>query len=226
VALLPALRRTFQNTHFRYYVVADFAYFMGLTIINTGLLYFVTVLLLQEEGLVSSLVAIMVIVSFLFYPAVNVLAKRTGKKVLIVASFTYLSVLFVGIFFLGRLPLPNQVQAYLVVILYALPLAFLGVLPNAILGDIATHDALKTGEAKEGMFFAARTLLQKFGQSFGVLIFAALTTFGKDPGDDLGIRLSGVVGFLLCVVAALVFTRYDERQLMQEMDALEASRPS
>ena len=61
--------------------------------------------------------------------------------------------------------------------------------------------------AKEGMFFAARTLMQKFGQTFGVLIFAMLTTFGKDPGDDLGIRLSGMVGFVLTFVAGLVFTR-------------------
>ena len=91
-----------------------------------------------------------------------------------------------------------------------MPLAFLGVLPNAVLADIAEFDATETGEPREGMFFASRTLMQKFGQTFGVMSFAMLTSLGRDVGDDLGIRLSGVVGFALCAVAAVVFARYDE----------------
>ncbi|MCB0307114.1 MAG: PDZ domain-containing protein, partial [Calditrichaeota bacterium] len=103
----------------------------------------------------------------------------------------FMSGIFLMIYFLGRLPLDSQLQAYLIVICFALPLSFLGILPNAILADIAEHDALASGIKQEGMFFAARTLMQKFGQTFGVLLFAALTTLGKDPGHDLGIRLSG-----------------------------------
>ena len=218
VPMLPALRETFRNQNFIYYVVADFSYFMGLTIISTGLLFYITVLLGQPEALVGSLLAIMVIVSFLFYPLVNLLARRTGKKILVVASFLFMSGIFLGIFFLGRIPLPEATQAYLLVLLYALPVAFLGILPNAVLADIAGHDALKTGEAKEGMYFAARTLMQKFGQTFGIFVFAALTTLGKDPGDDLGIRLSGLVGFGLCLTAGLIFTRYKEEKILAEME--------
>ncbi len=217
VPLMAALRETLRNVHFRYYVVADFSYFTGLTIITTGLLYYVTVLLLQEEALVGTLLAITVVVSFLFYPLVNLLAKRIGKKPLVVLSFLAMSVIFLGIFFLGRFPLSDEAQAYALVLLYAVPLAFLGVLPNAVLADIAEHDAQRSGERKEGMFFAARTLMQKFGQTFGVLIFAMLTTFGRDPGDDLGIRLSGMVGFVLTFSAGLVFTRYDEHKVLKEL---------
>jgi glycoside/pentoside/hexuronide:cation symporter, GPH family len=218
--LLPALRQTFRNPNFIYYVVADFSYFMGLTIINTGLLFYVTVLLGLPEALVGNLLGIMVIVSFLFYPLVNILARKVGKKILVTISFLFMSSIFLAIFFLGRLPLPEETQAYLLVLFYAVPLAFLGVLPNAVLADIAGHDALKTGEAKEGMYFAARTLMQKFGQTFGILVFAALITLGKDPGDDLGVRLSGIVGFLLCFTAGIVFTRYQEAQLLAEMNEL------
>ncbi|MDR9450877.1 MAG: MFS transporter [Acidimicrobiia bacterium] len=223
VPLMAALGETLRNVHFRYYVVADFSYFTGLTIITTGLLYYVTVLLLQEEALVGTLLAITVVVSFLFYPLVNLLAKRIGKKPLVVLSFLVMSTIFLGIFFLGRFPLSDEAQAYALVLLYAIPLAFLGVLPNAVLADIAEHDAQRSGERKEGMFFAARTLMQKFGQTFGVLIFAMLTTFGKDPGDDLGIRLSGMVGFVLTFVAGLVFTRYDERKVLDELAKAEES---
>lgn len=218
IPLLEALRRTFRNRHFIYYVAADFAYFMGLTIIMTGLLYYITVLLRLEEALMGALLPLLVIVSFLFYPLVNLLAKKTGKKALVVVSFLFMSVIFLMIYFLGRLPLDPQLQAYLIVICFALPLSFLGILPNAILADIAEHDALVSGIKQEGMFFAARTLMQKFGQTFGVLLFAALTTLGKDPGNDLGIRLSGLCGALLCLLAGLYFLRYDEKQVLAETE--------
>jgi len=134
-----------------------------------------------------------------------------------------MSLVFLAVYFLGKFPLDNQLQAYLVVITYAVPLSFLSVLPNAILADIAEHDALRTGERKEGMFFAARTLMQKFGQTFGILIFATLTSFGKDIGDDLGIRVSGLVGFGLCLLAGVVFTRYNEKRLLDETAQMQAA---
>jgi GPH family glycoside/pentoside/hexuronide:cation symporter len=180
-------------------------------------LFYVTVLLLQGEALVSTLLTLMVVVSFVFYPVVNLLARRTGKKILIVVSFVVMSIVFLGVFFMGRLPLPPAMQAYAVILLYAVPLGFVAVLPNAVLADIAEHDALRSGIKQEGMFFAARTLMQKLGQTFGILVFAALTTLGKDPGQDLGIRLSGVAGFVLCFVAAVVFVRYNEGKVLREL---------
>ncbi len=222
VPMMAALRETFSNINFRYYVIADFSYFTAITIISTGLLYYITVLLLQAEALVGLLLTITVLLSFLIYPLVNMLAKRVGKKILVVAAFFMMSAVFVLVYFLGEgIPLSNTSQAYLVVLIYAIPLAFLGVLPNAILADIATHDALETGKPKEGMYFAARTLAQKFGQTFGVLIFAMMTTFGKDIGNDTGIRLSGVVGFVLCFLAGVIFLRYQESQILNEIRTME-----
>lgn len=87
IRLGPAVRATFANQAFRKFIVSDFAYFTGLTIVQTGLLFYVTVLLEQEEGLTATLLAVMVVVSFLFYPLVNLLAKRTGKKPLMVGAF-------------------------------------------------------------------------------------------------------------------------------------------
>ncbi len=211
-----AIRSTFRNIHFRYYVVADFAYWTGLTIVQTGLLFYVTVLLLQSDELASFLLIVLVLVSFFFYPVVNVLAKGLGKKPLMVGAFLFMAIVFAGIWFLGRIGLGEELQAYLLIILFGIPVAFLGILPNAVLADIAEADAEDTGERKEGMFFAARTLMQKLGQTTGVVVFAMLTTFGADVGDDLGIRLSGLVGCVLCAVAGVVFTRYDETAVIRE----------
>ena len=81
--------------------------------------------------------------------------------------------------------------------LASLPICSLGTLPNAMLADIAHHDALATGQSSEGMFFAARTFLQKVGITLGIMVFASLTNFGNSPGDDLGVRLSGPVGVVV-----------------------------
>jgi GPH family glycoside/pentoside/hexuronide:cation symporter len=219
IPLGPAVRATFANREFRKFVLSDFAYFTGLTIVQTGLLFYVTVLLEQDEELVATLLAVMVVVSFLFYPIVNLLAKRTGKKPLMVGAFVWMAIVFLGVLALGRLSFAPVAQAYLLILLLAIPLAFLGVLPNAVLADIADEDARRTGEQREGMFFASRTLMQKFGQTFGVVSFAMLTTLGRDVGDDLGIRMSGLVGFSLCLLAGIVFSRYDERAVVAAGDA-------
>jgi GPH family glycoside/pentoside/hexuronide:cation symporter len=219
-SLFEALKNTFKNKSFKYYVVADFSYFMGLTIVMTGLLYYITVLLGLSDGIMGILLPLMVLVSFVFYPLVNILAKKLGKKPLIIGSFFFMGFIFFFIFFLGHLPISEKLQAFLVVILYSIPLSFLGVLPNAVLADIAEHDALKTGVKQQGMFFAARTLMQKFGQTFGVLSFAALTSLGKDPGHDMGVRISGLLGFGLCLFAGAFFIKYNEKKVLKETESM------
>lgn len=217
VPLMEALKRTFRNTNFIYYVVADFSYFMGLTIIMTGLLYYITVLLGLADTMMGILLPLMIVVSFVFYPLVNIMARKFGKKILVTGAFLFMGAIFFFIFFLGKVPGSATLQAYLVVILYSIPLSFLGILPNAVLADIAEHDAQTTGIRQEGMFFAARTLMQKFGQTFGLLIFAVLTSLGKDPGNDIRIRISGLFGFGLCLIAGVYFLRYNEKKVLAEM---------
>jgi GPH family glycoside/pentoside/hexuronide:cation symporter len=60
------------------------------------------------------------------------------------------------------------------------------------------------------MFFAVKYLFVKLGQTLGIAIFAMLTVYGKDPGNDFGLRLNGVVGFVLCLLALLFFSRFKE----------------
>ncbi len=125
-------------------------------------------------------------------------------------SFGLLSLIFVAIFFLGKFPFPVNVQIYTLVLCAAFPLASLGILPNAILAEIAERDANETGENREGMFFAVKYLFVKLGQTLGIALFAFLTIYGKDPGNDYGLRLNGICGCILCLLALLVFSRFKE----------------
>jgi len=210
--ILPAIRKTFANPNFRYYLISDFSYYMALSIISSGLLYFVTVLLGLPESEGGVMMGTMVLVSLVFYPLINYLAARWGKKPVVLFSFALLSVIFVGVYFLGRLPASPHVQIYTLLICAAFPLAGLGILPNAILAEIAQQDAAETGENREGMFFAVKYLFVKLGQTLGIALFAFLTIYGKDPGNDRGLRLNGVCGMVLCLLAFVFFSRFKERR--------------
>lgn len=210
LAILPALKKTFKNRNFKYYLISDFSYYMALSIISSGLLYFVKVLLDLPESMGGPLMATMVLVSLVFYPLINYLSKKIGKKPIVIFSFGLLSLIFVAIFFLGKLPLSPETQIYTLVLCASFPLASLGILPNAILAEIAQRDAKETGENREGMFFAVKYLFIKLGQTLGIALFAFLTIYGKDPGHDQGLRLNGICGFVLCLFAMIFFSRFRE----------------
>ncbi len=209
--ILLAIRKTFSQRNFKYYLISDFSFYMALSIISSGLLFFVTVLLHLPESMGGLLMGIMVLSSLVFYPLINYLAKKIGKKPIVLFSFALLSIIFVAIYFLGKFPFSPKVQVYALVLLAAFPLASLGILPNAILAEIAQKDAIDTGENREGMFFAVKYLFVKLGQTLGIALFAFLTVYGKDPGDDLGLRLNGICGFVLCLIAFVFFTRFREQ---------------
>jgi GPH family glycoside/pentoside/hexuronide:cation symporter len=210
--LLAAIQKTFSNRNFKYYLISDFSYYMSLSIISSGLLFFLTVLLNLPESMGGILMGSMVLFSLVFYPFVNYLSKKIGKKPIVLFSFGLLSVIFVAIFFLGKFPLSPTAQIYMLVLSASFPLASLGILPNAILAEIAQDDAERTGENREGMFFAVKYLFVKLGQTLGIALFAFLTVYGKDPGNDYGLRLNGICGCVLCLLAIVFFSRFKEHR--------------
>ena len=210
VPLRTALKQTLTNKNFILFIAADMSYFIGVTIITSGLLYFVTVLLHLPETIGNKLMITMILVSFVFYPVVNKLSDKIGKKPIVIFSLLLLAVVFAGIFFLGKTGLNAELQIYTLIILAAIPVASLNILPAAILGDIIAKDSRDTGSDKEAIYFAVRYFFVKMAQTLGIALFAMLLIHGKDINDDLGIRLNGVLGFVLCVTAAIVFSKFKE----------------
>lgn len=208
--IFAAIKQTLSNKNFRYYIFADFSYYMALYIITSGLLYFLTVLCGLPEKLGVVLIGTMVLLSLCFYPFINYLSTKFSKKKIVLFSFLLLAFIFVFIFYLGKMPIPEKTQMFILVGLAAFPLASLGILPPAILAEIAEDDAVKTGQNKEGLYFAVKYFAIKAGQTLGIAVFATLTIYGKDPGNDFGLRLNGIIGAILCIGAFVSFTRFRE----------------
>lgn len=219
VPFKEALILTFKNKSFLYFALSDFAYFLSVTILQTGLIYYVTVLLAQEERMQGELMMVLGIFSFVLYPVVNVAARKIGKKPVVLFGFAVFLSLFIFIYFLGEgVPLPKLLQAYMIVIVAAIPMAILGILPNAILADIAELDAIKTGSRREGLFYAGRTLMQKFGQTIAILLFTSLLLLGRDASNPTGIRLTGPVAAFFCFLAIILFMKYKEKETLEEIE--------
>lgn len=217
VPLMQALRQTLRNRNFLLFIVADFSYFIAVTLITSGLLYFLKVLLQLPEALGNKLMMTMVLVSFIFYPIINLLVKKTGKKQIVFISLLLLSVIFLGIYFLGKFPLGPEKQIFLLIGLAAIPLASLNILPNAILSEIIQRDSDDTGEHKGALYFAVRYFFVKIAQTMGTALFVMSLNYGKEVGNDFGIRLNGLSGFALCFLAALIFLRFkEEKQKMKD----------
>lgn len=210
IPIKTALNQTLKNKNFLLFVVADFSYFISVTIITSGLMYFVTVLLKLPESIGNTLMMTMVLVSFIFYPITTYFANKIGKKKIVLFSLSLLGFIFLGIFFLGKSTIDAKVQIYSLIGLAAIPLASLNILPNAILAEIIEKDSIDTGQNKEAIYFAVRYFFVKVAQTFGIALFAMLLIYGKDVGNDLGVRLNGLLGFGLCMIAAMIFTRFKE----------------
>lgn len=209
--VFQSLKVALRNPNFRIFALADASYFMAIAIISTGLLYYIKSMLKLDESLGTAFMFAMVIITILFYGPVNRLGTRFSKKTMMTISFAAAALVFAEVFFLGHVPIHPIIQASVLVISFGIPNAFLQILPSTVIADIAHDERDRSGINQEGMFFGMRAFFQKIGQTGGITVFAMLTVVGKDPGHDLGLRLSGVVGAGLCAFAAVIYLRYQEK---------------
>ena len=208
--LVKALKESLADRNFIYFIIAIFSYSMALNLITNGMLYFVTVLCHIQDSQGSKFMGFLVLMSLVFFPLVPVLVKRIGEKRLLILSFVILGLVFAGISLLGKLPATPVMQLYTLLTIAAFPVASLGILPNALLARIASEKAASSGDNREGTYFAVNFFSIKVGQTLGLSLFAMLTIYGKDPGHDFGLRLSGFFGFGLCIMAAFIFLRFKD----------------
>ena len=210
-----SLMATFKNGDFRTFVASDIFYWIGLTMFQTGLPFYIETLLGLEEKWTFPMFAAMTFMSLVFYAPVNIMAKKMGKKKLISFAFMFFSVTFLVTSLAGVLPIPGVAYGFIIAVLAALPMAILGILPQAVVADISEADKTKTGESRQGMFYAARTFAFKMGQSLAMLLFTSIKTINADvekgnSGYGLGLRITAVLATVLCVIGGLIFMRYKE----------------
>ena len=207
-----SLAATFRNGEFRKFVGSDIFYWIALTMFQTGLPFFVTSLLKLPETMTTLYFVGMTALSVLFYLPVNKLTPKFGKKRMLLFAFVLFSTAFFYTGFMGKIPfLSTAAQGFVLMVFAALPMAIFGILPQAMVADIAESDSVTTGSNREGMFFAARTFAFKLGQSLSMLIFTAVSTIGTGTGT--GYRVAAFGAALFCGIGAVLLVFYNENKI-------------
>ncbi len=203
--------KTFKNKVFQIFEVSDILYWVAITMFQTGMPFYVTSLMGLDSSMNFVFFAGMTVLSLAFYAPVNILAKRMGKKRLVAFAFFFFCLAFIVTSICGQFGVPELAWGALVAILAAIPMAILGILPQAVLADIAECDAVETGENREGMFYAARTFSMTLGQSLAMILFSSIATLGT---GGFGYRVTAVVATVFCLLGGLVFLRYRETRVL------------
>lgn len=220
---MKSLAQTFRNRDFRRFAASDIAYWIGLTLFQTGLPFFVKVSMQLDEFYTTVFLGAMTVLSACFYPFVSKLVRKHGKKKLVILGFLGLAAAYAITALIGVVPfLTGMLPGVLIVLISAFPMALLGIIPQAIVADVAEEDALVTGEKREGMFFAARTFAMKCGQSLAMLIFTSLAVLGTEQdltsndltASPIGLRIVAICAVVFCVLGAVILGAYDEKKVM------------
>ena len=215
-AAFSSLLKTFQNGQFRRFVYSDVIYFFALTLFQTGLAFYETKLMEIEDTWTFVLTATMTFISVCLYPVVNKLAPKLGKKKLIVTGFFAYAVVFLITSLCGK----GLYWGFIVAVCAAVPMAILGILPQACVADVAELSRLETGEDRSGMFFAARTFAFKMGQALAMVVFTSMTVAGTKGNY----RATAVVAFVTCVIGACLFLLYNEKMILAKIEALKEKK--
>ena len=227
--MFKSLGATFKNGNFRTFVFSDIMYWVGLTLFQTGLPFFVKVSMKLDESFTMILLGGMTVLSAAFYPIVPKLVKKFGKKKLVITGFLGLALAYVIAGLIGIIGtdlVPGIVYGVLICAIAAFPMALLGIIPQSIVADVAEADGYETGENREGMFFAARTFAMKFGQSLAMLVFTSLAIIGTTQNTDsnditasvLGMTIVGFVAVAFCSLGALILNFYNEKKVMSTIE--------
>ena len=236
--VIRSLVSTFKNRDFRTFSLSDIMYWVGLTMFQTGIPFFVKVSLGFGPEIVMVAMGGMTVLSAVFYPFVTGLVKKFGKKKLVIAGFLGLAVCY-ALTAVASIPgfLPTEGNANglswvflaIIMIISSLPMALLGIIPQSIVADVAEAEAVTTGQNREGMFFAARTFAMKFGQSIAMILFTSLAILGVKQGqldeegnviNDIvaskgGLIIVAIVAAAFCVLGAVILIFYREKKVMK-----------
>lgn len=233
--VFKSLAATFKNKDFRVFSLSDIMYWVGLTMFQTGLPYFVRVSMGFDSGMVMVFMGGMTILAAVFYPFVTGFVKKFGKKKLVIAGFIGLAFCY-AIAAVSSIPgvLPEEgtggnglswAFGIAIMVISALPMALLGIIPQSIVADVAEAESKTTGENREGMFFAARTFAMKFGQSLAMILFTSLAVSmaaagaGADSGEvypsKAGMIIVAAVAVAFCLAGAAILFFYNEKKVMK-----------
>lgn len=211
--LATAFRASFRNDQFLYFLPTFVLFNLGFTLMTAALPFYVREVFRVGPDRVgaytSLLTAVPIATLLLSLPLIRRTALHRGKARVYDRAMLAGALYFPLLFFMGFVPgLPALAQGLAFMAPVGLAMAGVFVFPNALLADIIDYDALRTGQRREGIYYAAQNLVENLVVALHAILLAGLLALGGTADNPLGIRLVGPVAGLGILVAWLIFRRY------------------
>ena len=213
-----ALKAIFSYRNFTIITIGYLVMWVAFTFFNTAQVYYITNLLALPDVWVTIVTVISIGVGVCTYPLVNILAKKVGKKPLLLgACITY--VCLYGAIYSYELVISligGPAFALVIGLVIAMPIAITNIIPASMFADLAQYDTIMTGKNRAGMFLAARNFANKLCQSIVVIACALLLGKGADgtgAATSEGIQATALVAMLFVAGALSIYFFYDDREI-------------
>ena len=217
--LMASLKHAFSNRHFRIVTLAQLFEGTGMSFFQACIMYYITELMgIPEENSII-IMATSIVGSLVLYPLVNKWSKKKGKKIPMVVGCIVFAIAQITICVVDIFPKEYAMFTALAFALFvSLPFAVLNILPGSMMADVIRYDTAKTGINQEGTFAAAKSFITKMGTSLATMIIPSLLVVGAVTGESVGhkgLLLTALVGAGFTLVAIIIFSRYDEKEILE-----------
>lgn len=213
-----ALKAIFSYKNFTIITIGYLVMWVAFTFFNTAQVYYITNLLALPDAWVTIVTVISIGVGVCTYPLVNFLARKVGKKPLLIgACITYVLLYFAIYnyqFVISLIGGPGF--AFVIGFVIAMPIAITNIIPASMFADLAQYDSIKTGENRAGMFLAARNFANKLCQSIVVIACATLLGKGADgtgAATSEGVQATALVATIFVACALGIYFFYNDKEI-------------
>ena len=219
-----ALKAIFSYKNFTIITIGYLVMWVAFTFFNTAQVYYITNLLALKDLWVTIVTVISIGVGVCTYPLVNILARKVGKKPLLLgACITY--VCLYGAIYNYKIVINligGPAFAILIGLVIAMPIAITNIIPASMFADLAQYDTIKTGKNRAGMFLAARNFANKLCQSIVVIACALLLGKGADgtgAATSEGVQATALVACIFVACALGIYFFYNDKEITAAIKA-------
>ncbi len=214
-----ALKAIFSYRNFTIITVGYLVMWVAFTFFNTAQVYYITNLLALPDIWVTIVTVISIGVGVCTYPLVNILARKIGKKPLLLGACITYVLLYFGIYNYQTVIRLIGGKGFALVIGFciAMPIAITNIIPASMFADLAQYDSIKTGQNRAGMFLAARNFANKLCQSIVVVVCSLLLGRGADgtgAATSEGIQSTALVACIFVACALGIYFFYNDKEIV------------
>ena len=219
-----ALKAIFSYKNFTIITIGYLVMWVAFTFFNTAQVYYITNLLALPDAWVTIVTVISIGVGVCTYPLVNILARKVGKKPLLIGACITYVLLYFGIYNYEFVVNAITGKGFALVIGFfiAMPIAITNIIPASMFADLAQYDTIKTGKNRAGMFLAARNFANKLCQSIVVIACASLLGKGADgtgAATSEGVQSTALVACIFVACALGIYFFYNDKEISATIEA-------